>query len=174
MNRRVFLKYGIVGGVLLGTSGIGLLTWPTKRTYQPRRKLAVFTPREFAVLAAVGARTVGAPEKDPVEIAHGVDTALSYQPKDAQREMRQLVMLFENALTGLILDGHLGPFTSLSPEAQDKVLGAWRDSSVPVRRTGYTALRKLTQAAHYAQPSTWAQVGYPGPPQISVPAQPPT
>ncbi len=167
MNRRRFLKYGLFGGILLAAGGIGLAAWPTRRTYQPRRPLAVFTPREFSVIAAIAARTVGAPNADPVEIAHNVDTALTSQPIDNQRETRQLVGLFENALTGLLLDGQFGPFTTLSPEKQDAVLRSWCFSTLPVRRTGYTALRKLTQAGHYCDPKCWPQVGYPGPPTIS-------
>ena len=61
------------------------------------------------------------------------------------------------------------PFTRLSPAAQDDVLVDWRDSRLALRRSGYTVLRKLTQAAHYAAPEAWPDTGYPGPPQIAVP-----
>ena len=42
-------------------------------------------------------------------------------------------------------------------------------SHLAVRRSGYAVLRKLTQAAHYAAPEAWADVGYPGPPQLTRP-----
>jgi hypothetical protein len=148
------------------------MIWPTRRLHAPRRALRVLDAREFAVLAAVAARTVGAPGADPVEIAHAVDTTLTYTAPEAQSDMKQLLALFENALAGLLFDGRMRPFTQLGPEAQDAVLAAWRDSSVGVRRQGYVTLRKLTQAAHYAQPSCWASVGYNGPPQISAPSAP--
>ena len=159
-----------MGGSLLAIGGVGLVAWPTRRTFRPKRALLVLDEREFAILAAVAARTVGAPGADPAEIAHGSDLALSCNAPDAQKEFKQLLMLFENALAGLLLDGHLGAFTGLSPEKQDAVLAGWRDSGVAVRRTGYTALRKLTQAAYYANPACWPQVGYAGPPQISQPS----
>ena len=168
MNRRRFLKYGLFGGVLLAAGGIGLAAWPTRRTFQPKRALKVFSAREFSVIAAIADRTVGDPKRDPAEIAHAVDLAVSMNPPDAQTEMKQLVILFENALTGLLLDGHFGSFTGLEPEHQDRVLEHWRDSSVAIRRTGYTALRKLTQAGHYSNPACWSQVGYNGPPQINL------
>jgi hypothetical protein len=154
---------------LLAGGGVFLAAWPTRRTFQPKRELKVFSAREFAVIAAIADRTVGAPNKDPVEIAHAVDIGVSCNPPDMQKELKQLVILFENALTGLLLDGHLGAFTGLPPEHQDRVLEHWRDSSVAVRRTGYAALRKLTQAGHYSNPASWSQVGYNGPPQISQP-----
>jgi hypothetical protein len=169
MNRRGLLKIGLWGGAFLAAGSTGLLLWPTRRGYSPRGPLRVFDAREFAVLAAVAARTVGAPGVDPVAVAHGVDETVSRLPAESQKELRQLTLLFENALAGLLFDGHFGPFTSLPPAAQDAVLLSWRDSKLAVRRTGYTALRKLTQAAYYANPSCWSQVGYPGPPQISQP-----
>jgi hypothetical protein len=164
------MKYGVFGGTLLAIGGAGLAAWPTRRTYRPKRALTVLTEREFAILAAVAARTVGAPGADPVEITHAADVALSCGAPDGQKEFKQLLMLFENALAGLLLDGHLGAFTGLSPEKQDAVLAGWRDSNVPVRRTGYIALRRLTQASYYSNPNCWAQLGYNGPPQISQPA----
>jgi hypothetical protein len=169
VNRRRFLKYGLFGGILLTAGGVGLAAWPTRRTYKPTGPLKVFDEREFAVVATVASRTVGAPGADPVEIAHACDLAASCAPPDGQKELKQLVMLFENALAGLLLDGHLGSFTGLSPEGQDKVLLGWRDSNIAIRRTGYTALRKLTQAAYYANPKCWPQVGYNGPPQVGYP-----
>src|SRR4051812_12607744 len=96
VNRRQFLKYGLLGGSLLAVGGVGLAAWPTRRTFQPKRTLLVLNEREFAILAAVAARTVGAPGADPVEIAHGSDLALSCNAPDAQKEFKQLLMLFEN------------------------------------------------------------------------------
>ena len=159
----------MVGGGLLALGGIGLAAWPTNKKYRPTRALKVLNDTEFAILASVAARTVGAPNADPVEITHWADDALITNTPDAQKEFKQLLGLFENALAGLLLDGHIGAFTGLSPEKQDAVLLGWRDSSVAVRRTGYTALRKLTHAAYYANPAHWQQVGYNGPPQISQP-----
>ena len=76
-------------------------------------------------------------------------------------------LLFENAAAGLLLDGRTAPFPALDPADQDQVLYRWRDSRLVLRRTAYVALRKLTQAAHYAQPSCWESVGYSGPPEIA-------
>jgi hypothetical protein len=152
--------------MLLATAG--LVAWPTRRIYRPKRALRVLDEKEFAILAAVTARTVGAPGADPVEVTHGCDLALTCNTPDAQKEFKQLLGLFENALAGLLLDGHLGAFTGLSPERQDAVLAGWRDSNLAVRRTGYTALRKLTQASYYAGTACWPEVGYIGPPKIAT------
>jgi hypothetical protein len=167
VTRRGFLVRGLVGGALLGTAGLAL--WPTRGGPRSRRALKVLDERRFTVLCAVAARTVTAPNADPVEIAHRVDETLSRATPEAQNDFRQLLLLVENALSGLLLDGRVRPFTRLGPEAQDAVLAAWRDSRLVLRRSGYHSLRKLTQAAYYSYPESWAACGYPGPPTISQP-----
>ena len=170
MNRRTFIRRGLWGGLLLAVGGsVGLATWPTERRYKARRGLEAVNERQFAILAAVAARMVGAPKADPVEIAHRVDATVALGPPEAKADFGKLLLLLENALAGLLLDGRARPFTHLSPEAQDDVLLRWQRSHLLVRRSGYGVLRKLTQAAHYAAPEAWADVGYPGPPQLTRP-----
>lgn len=169
MTRRGFLKRGVFGGAILACGGLGLGLWPTRLDRQPRRKLRVLNERQFAILSAVAARTVQAPGADPIEIASRVDDTLALQAPEVRHDIGQLLLLFDNALAGLFLDARPRPFTRLSPAGQDAVLDAWRRSRLTVRRGGYNVLRKLTQAAHYSSPSTWASVGYPGPPEISQP-----
>jgi hypothetical protein len=170
MTRRSFITRGLFGGLLLaGASGLGLGLWPSRRTYAPRGPLKTLDARQFAVLAAVAARTVRAPGADPVAIAERVDMSLAFTTEEARHDFCQLLVLFDNALAGLILDGRPRPFTRMQPDEQDAVLDAWRDSRLVLRRSGYHALRKITLAAHYSSPDVWASVGYPGPPQISAP-----
>ena len=170
MNRRTFIRRGLLGGLLLAVGGsVGLLAWPSDQRLRPRRPLKALDERQFAVLAAVAARTVGAPKADPITIAERVDAQMALAPPEARADFGKLLLLFENALAGLVFDGRARPFTRLPPEAQDQVLAHWRDSRLAVRRSGYAALRKLTQAAWYAAPEAWPDVGYPGPPQLAVP-----
>jgi len=168
MTRRGFLKRGLLGGLLLTVGGgLGLGLWPTRKDATPRRALRALDARRFAIAAAVAGRTVRAPGADPIEIAHRLDDYLVLATPEVRKDILQLLLLFDNALAGLLFDGRPKPFTRLSPEAQDAALLAWRDSKVTVRRAGYHALRKLTLSLHYASPDTWASVSYPGPPQIS-------
>jgi hypothetical protein len=168
-TRRSFLKKGLFGGLLLFAGGAGLAVFPTKKSYTPRKPLNVLDEKRFAILAAVAARVVQAPGVDPAGIAHGIDDTIALWVPEAQKDFCDLLALFDNGLAGLLFDGHARPFTRLGPEAQDGVLTAWRDSRIGIRRAGYQVLRKLTAGVHYAQPSTWASVGYPGPPTINVP-----
>jgi hypothetical protein len=78
--------------------------------------------------------------------------------------VKTVLALFENGLVGALFMERVKPFTQLDPEAQDRVLLAWRDSSITLRRTVYRALSSLTASMYYADPRTWPGIGYPGPP----------
>jgi hypothetical protein len=169
MNRRSFVKRGLLGGALLALGGsIGLATWPSREAVRPRRKLQALDAQQFAILAAVAARTVEAPEADALEIAHRCDERLALAFPEAREDFGKLLLLLENGLAGLIFDGRAKPFTRLSPEAQTRALEHWRDSKLAVRRGGYAVLRRLTQSVWYAAPEGWAWTGYPGPPTLTV------
>jgi hypothetical protein len=157
----------LIGAGALVAAGGGLVLWPSRIQHRPKRELRVLDDKEFGILAAVATRTVGAPGADPIEIAHSVDETLRHAPPEVAADIKKLIGLFESAFAGFAFDQRLGTFTRMTPISQDAALTAWRDSRIPDRRAGYTALRKLTQAAYYSQPSSWESVGYPGPPQIS-------
>ena len=91
--------------------------------------------------------------------------------EEAQKEVRQLVRLFENALAGLVLDGQWKTFTESTPEQQDARIRAWQQSRYRVRRTGYKALKKIVYSSYYGARETWAAIGYPGPPPTGGPVE---
>jgi hypothetical protein len=169
MNRRSFLKTGLAGAGLLALGGTGLAFFPTRHTVTPLRALRVLDPRSFQVLAAVARRVVRDPGADPAAIAQGVDEMLTRLPVETQVDFRRLVLLFESALGGLLLDGRVRPFTRLSDEDQDAVLTRWRESRIAVRRVGYQGLKKICYIAHYVEPASWASVGFPPPANVSGP-----
>lgn len=171
MNRRTFIRRGLFGGLLLAVGGsVRLVAWPSDERLRARHPLRALDARKFAVLAAIAARTVPASDADAITVAERVDAQMALAPPEARADFGKLLLLVENALTGFVLDGRARPFTRLGAAAQDEVLAAWRDSRLALRRSGYGVLRKLTQAAWYAAPEAWADVGYPGPPRITVPA----
>jgi hypothetical protein len=167
ISRRRFLRQGLVGGLLLATAGLGL--YPTREPFLSVRPLRFLDKRQFAILVAIAARTVEISDEDAALVAHRVDELLVVQSPEARRDLKRLLYLFENALCSALFDHRLRPFSRLSPKEQVAALEAWRDSRLVLRRAGYQALRKLTQAAYYSDPATWSQVGYPGPPTLMVP-----
>jgi hypothetical protein len=166
MQRRTLLRRGLLGGALLALGGgVSLGFYPSNLTAVPRGRTRVFDAKTFGIMAAVAARMVPLPGADPVTLAHGVDEALSYASPEVQAEIKQLLGLLESGLSGL-MDGRFTSFSGASPASQDRTLAAWCDSRIALRRSGYQALRKLSVAAHYVSPSSWASVGYGGPPEI--------
>lgn len=173
-KRRGFLKTGIVGGVLLACGGVGYLaTRKGPLRALPAAGLQVLDAHEYAVLAAIAARVIpdrpGFPTVEEIGVAATADSVLSRVEPSAQAEVKQLLRLFDNALTNVLFGGRFRPFTGLLPPAQDEVLRDWRDSRLLVRRTGFQALRSLVLAAYYGDPRTWKAVGYPGPLEIKTP-----
>lgn len=168
-GRRSFLAKGLVGGALLAVGGGSFLA--TRKTVVPAgiaADLPVFSREEVAVLLAIAERLVpprpGFPRPADVELAARLDGVAAQADPATQRELKQLVRLFESALAGFLLDGQARVFTASSPEGQDRRLAAWARSRLALRRTGHRALRRVVLAAYYSSPRTWDAVGYPGPP----------
>ena len=65
-----------------------------------------------------------------------------------------------------VLRTWLPGYARLSQSRRETVLRGWRDSSVPLMRTGFQALRKAALAFAYMLPGRWAELGYPGPPGV--------
>jgi hypothetical protein len=173
-GRRSFLKYGLAGAALLAVGGGTFLA--TRRTRPAPGLTGPFValgPEEATVLLALSERLLparpGFPSPLDVDLPRRIDALVSLMPPDGQKEVRQLVGLFENALAGLVLDGQLRTFTAGSPEQQDARIRSWQTSRILVRRTGYRALKKIVYSSYYGAPETWKAIGYPGPPPTGGP-----
>jgi hypothetical protein len=166
-SRRGFLKKGLFGGLLLALGGGAFLA--TRRSAQVSMPpgLQVLNAREYAVMWAIVQRFVppreGFPAADSINTAVAADGIVALLEEVTQGEIKQLLMLFENALPNFLFGLRTSPFTQLNPTEQDEVLAEWRDSRLTLRRTGYRALRGLAIAAYYGNKATWPAVGYPGP-----------
>lgn len=174
IDRRTLVKRGLLGGALLAVGGgavIGMRS--TRGSAPPKEGLKVFSAHEYAILAAVARRVVAAREGDPstdeVDVALRVDRALALAHPSLQRELKQLLHLFENGLTGVFSGTSFAPFTASSKRAQDARLRAWSTSRVALFRTGFQAMKRLTAACYWSSPVTWKAAGYPGPPDLGIP-----
>jgi hypothetical protein len=169
-SRRGFLQKGLFGGAILALGGGAFLaTRPSLELPLPPEGLLVLSAREFALLQALAGRFIpvrsGFPSVEEMRVAYSCDRILAQVDETALHELKQLMMLFENALPNFVFGRRTKPFTALTGEDQDTVLGEWSRSSLTLRRTGLLALRGLVMAAYYGNAKTWVAVGYPGPPQ---------
>jgi hypothetical protein len=173
-GRRGFLKYGLAGAALLA---IGGGTWlGTRRTVPTPGLTGPFTAltlEEASVFLELADRLLpprpGFPSPLDVDLPRRVDALVALMQEDSQKEVRQLVGLFENALAGLLLDGQWKTFTASTPEQQDARIRSWQQSRHRVRRTGYKALKKIVYSSYYGARETWKALGYPGPPPVGAP-----
>jgi hypothetical protein len=170
LSRRALLQRGLVGGALLVAGGAGFLALRGgRRVALPVEGLQVFSEREYAVLDALAHRFIavlpGWPGVEAVGVALAVDRIAQRTEPSVRAELKQLLGLFENALSGFLFGGRTEPFTALDAAEQDRVLEEWRDSRIALRRTGYNVLRTLVLAGYYQSPLTWKSIGFPGPPE---------
>ena len=179
MDRRRFLKRGVIGGALLVAAGTLPFAFRTTAVGRPpRRPLRLLTIEEHAVLAAIVARIVpgdGAgpkwPSAEALDCAGKIDALMAMVHPDVGNDFRRLVRLAESSFAGMLIAGSPRPFSRATPAEQDARLEAWRRSRVALLRSGYQALKRLGQAAYYSSPEVYALVGYPGPPEVpAVPA----
>lgn len=165
--RRGFLKKGLFGGLLLAVGGGGWLFTRKGNTVALPEGIQNLSPAEYAVMWALVQRFVptreGFPSADATQTGLACDRVIGLMEEVTRSEVKQLLMLFENALPNFLFGGRTVPFTMLDPTEQDRVIEEWRDSRLTLRRTGYSALRGLVMAAYYAQRAVWPALGYAGP-----------
>ena len=174
-GRRDLLKKGLLGGALLALAGpLALLSRSGLLSAQPRQPLRALTTAEYAIFAAVAARlspgddapAAAWPSTVALDVAGKLDALLARLHPAAIKDFRQLLHVFENALTGLASAGIPRTFTRSSPAQQDARLEAWRHSRVALFRSGYQAMKRLGHAIYFSSPETYAHFGYPGPPVV--------
>ena len=155
VSRRNLLKLGFGGAALLSVGGVGLALRPTS-LLKPGQPLLALDEQTWSILAAMAERIVppqeGFPRASAVGVAQKVDTLLSAMHPADVRELRQGLLLVENALAGLLLDGRWSSFTGSSPEVQDRALESLRTSRISVRRSLYRAIYGLVSAAYWWMP----------------------
>src|SRR5207237_10465534 len=146
------------------------------------KPLRFFTPAEYSVFAAVTERILATSPLEPttelgpsqsrppaplpaeVNVAEKADDFLAPLDEASAKDLKQLLMLFDNVLFSVLMGGPPRPFTHMSPEEQDRQLRSWATSRLAIRRTGFQALKRLAAAVYFGSPETYASVGYPGPP----------
>jgi hypothetical protein len=165
----------LAGGAILLVGGSASLLFRAGSSPGPlTTPLRVLGPHEYQTFAAAAARLCpggdgaggGWPSAQALGCAAKVDELLAGLHPKAAGEFRQLLRVFENAMTGLLTIGSPATFTRSSPELQDRRLEGWRHSRVALFRSGYQAMKRLAHATYYSAPETYALVGYPGPPVV--------
>jgi hypothetical protein len=158
-TRRQFLQVGLAGTVVLLT--VPILSRPS-------------ATREALVGALAPVVLAGSLPDEPKarsqavrEVVEAFHRAVAGMSPAVQEEIRQLLGLLAFAPTRILFTGLPSPVESSSPEALAAFLERWRISRFDLLRAGYRALTQLIQASWFDNPSSWAAIGYPGPPALA-------
>jgi hypothetical protein len=92
-----------------------------------------------------------------------LDAVVAAFPAPMIAEISQLLALLAVAPGRLGLAGLAPDWPSATTGQIQAALDGMRHSPIALRQQAYHALRDLTNAAWYAEPASWASLGYPGP-----------
>lgn len=173
MDRRNFLKLGLLGSAALTTVGItGTLVGcsdsasVTNSTWKVLRAQDRTFFRSVAPVMLDGCLPVDkAAQTRAIEsMVQNIDTAIFNLGPHSQKQMLDLFTLLDMKLTRGMATGVWSTWDKASAEDIDAFLHRWRDSSIGLFRLAYNGLNKLMSATWYGQSASWETVQYPGPP----------
>jgi hypothetical protein len=164
-SRRTFLKVGGLAALaLVAGGGIYRATHPPV----PGRFVLDGEARD-ALDAMIPAILAGAlPESGQRDAAIASTTERVHQailglPLATQKEVQDLFGLLALAPARRLLTGVSGGWSHASVEQVSSFLQDWRVHRLGLLRSAYQAMHDLVLGGWYADPSSWAAIGYPGP-----------
>ncbi|MGZ5201356.1 MAG: twin-arginine translocation signal domain-containing protein [Telluria sp.] len=165
-SRRTFLKAGALAALALAAGGgIYRATHPPKLSPfaldgEARAALHAIIP---AVLAGVLPASGPAREAAIADTTTRVHQAILGLPLATQKEVQDLFGVLALAPARRMLTGISGGWASANVEQVSACLQDWRVHRLGLLRSAYGALHDLVLGSWYADPSSWAGIGYPGP-----------
>ena len=167
LTRRRFLQVGLIGGgILLGArlfySGFKQAT-PNAYRFLDRESADVIAAMMPVLLA--GALPAEQPARS--EVLRNVDKEIAGLPLAVQKELQELFTLLTATPLRWWYFGIGHNWSDATFEEINTLLESWRHSRFSLLRAAYRALHELVIAAWYANPLSWAQVGYRGPPALT-------
>lgn len=159
MQRRSFLKAGLLGGLALAAGGA---VYRQLRPAVPQR-FALDQQGRSMLAALVPAITGLAPARPDLDAGvERVARAVAALPLRMQKEVSDLFGLLAMAPTRRLLAG-VPPWQEATPAQVAAFLQGWRTHRSAMLQTAYHGLHDLVLGAWYAEPASWAAIGYPGP-----------
>ena len=159
LTRREFLQVGIAGAIVLATVPV---------MSRPRATSAVLIGALAPVVLAGSLPADSKARSEAVrEVVEAFHRAVGGMSPAVQEEIGELIGLLTFAPTRILFTGLSSPVEKSSAEQIGVFLSRWRRSDFDLLRAGYQALTQLIQASWYDNPSSWAAIGYPGPPKLT-------
>lgn len=165
MQRRTLLKLGLGSAAVLAVAAGGL-AW-----LHPGIENGKLSPAGRGVFEAVaravldGVLPVERSDAEQALAAHlgRMEGTIAALPAHARGELSQLLAILAAPPGRLTLAGLATPWDRAEAAELQASLRAMRDSALTLRQQAYHALRDLTNAAYFSDPSAWPALSYPGP-----------
>lgn len=165
MQRRTLLLVGAGAGTLLALVGgtLALLAPGLENGRLSARGREMFAAVARGVLADLLPADPAARAQAIQAHLQRLDDTIAGLPTALQAEIDELVTLLASTPGRLALAGLRVDWPQASEAELQAMLQGLRVSSLQLRQQLYHALRNLTNAAYFADASTWQLIGYPGP-----------
>ena len=176
MNRRQFVKAGVIGGAALAAGG-GWIAWRDHAIHgagNARIAQAALQDRIDRIVGAIAPVVLaGSFPADAASHAIAIERVttdvgrivFSFTPP-VQNELRELFGLLDIGIARRLLTGVSHEWQEAGADEIGAFLDRWRHSRIAMLQSGYHALHDLIFGAWYASDSTWDEIGYAGPPNI--------
>jgi len=165
MHRRSFIRLGAGSAVVLALAGAGAALWSPGLRQGHLSAPARAVARAVAEAVLAGTLPLPGAAREAALAAHlqRFDATVGGLPAAVRAELSDLFALLSSAPGRRLITGLSHDWAEASTAQVTEALQAMRRSSMALRQQVYHALRDLTNAAWFAEPSTWAALGYPGP-----------
>lgn len=165
MQRRTLLKLGLGASLALAAAGGAVvLLRPAMQDGRLRTGArAVMQAVALAVLDGVLPAEPGANRAALDAHLLRLEAAIAAFPAPTQAELSQLLALLASAPGRIALAGLSPDWPEAGVPQVQAALQGMRLSSLALKQQAYHALRDLTNAAYFSDPSAWSHLGYPGP-----------
>jgi hypothetical protein len=164
LSRRTFIKTGLIGALALVAAG-GFYRATKSHSVPATFILDAEGKSALAAIAAVMLKDALPPtsaEAIEAEIARVIN-AIAGLPRNTQSEIQDLFGLLTLAPGRRFLAGISSPWIEAKPDEITAFLQSWRLHRFAMLQSAYHALHDLIIGSWYADESTWASIGYPGP-----------
>jgi hypothetical protein len=166
-SRRSFLKAGLIATIALATAG-GV--YRAARKSRPAEPFILDGAAKSALAAIVAVMLKdalpAAPQATEAAITR-VQGAIAGLPVRTQSEVQDLFALLALGPARRWLAGVPTQWNQADPADVAAFLQSWRLHRLGLLQNAYFALHDLILGAWYADESTWASIGYPGPMKTS-------
>lgn len=169
ITRRQFLQIGLAGSAALFAVGaferaFAAVALAPRTLPAPDARIV----RALAPVVLAGALPTRTREREAAlqRVVDGFHRSVVALDDRSREELSRLLGLLRLRPSRLALAGLWRPLEDAQPADIAGFLESWRASRFDLLRAAYGAITQLIQAAWYDDPSAWAGIGYPGPPDL--------